>query len=89
MMYKIILFAPLVGALIAGLFGRRIGDKAAQIVTTALLLLSGILSWVAFIKVGYGHETLDINLFRWMDVGDFKANWALKIDTTSFDTRFT
>lgn len=81
MMYKIILFAPLVGALIAGLFGRRIGDKAAQIVTTALLLLSGILSWVAFIKVGYGHETLDINLFRWMDVGDFKANWALKIDT--------
>ena len=81
MMYKIILFAPLVGALIAGLFGRRIGDKSAQIVTTALLLLSAVLSWFAFIKVGYGHETLDINLFRWMDVGDFKANWALKIDT--------
>ena len=81
MMYKIILFAPLIGALIAGLFGRRIGDKAAQSVTTALLLLSAVLSWVAFVKIGYGHETLDINLFRWMDVGNFKANWALKIDT--------
>ncbi len=81
MIYKIILFAPLIGALIAGLFGRRIGDKSAQIVTTGLLILSAVLSWFAFVKVGYGGETAEISLFRWMDVGDFKANWALKIDT--------
>jgi len=81
MLYKIILFAPLIGALIAGLLGRRIGDKTAQFVTTGLLLLSAVLSWFAFVQVGYGGETLEINLFRWMDVGDFKANWALKIDT--------
>lgn len=81
MMYKIILFAPLIGALIAGLFGRKIGDKAAQTVTTALLIVSAILSWFAFVKIGYGHETAEFNLFRWLDVGDFKANWALKIDT--------
>ena len=80
-MYKIILFAPLIGALIAGLFGRKIGDKAAQIVTTGFLVLAACLSWVAFFKVGYGHEAVEINLFRWLDVGDFKANWALKIDT--------
>ncbi|MCF6275277.1 MAG: NADH-quinone oxidoreductase subunit L, partial [Robiginitomaculum sp.] len=81
MLYNIILFAPLIGALIAGLFGRRLGDKSAQIVTTGLLLLSAILSWFAFVKVGYGGETAEINLFRWIDVGDFKANWALKVDT--------
>ncbi|PHR90949.1 MAG: NADH-quinone oxidoreductase subunit L [Robiginitomaculum sp.] len=81
MLYKIILFAPLIGALIAGLFGRRIGDKLAQSVTTGLLVLSAVLSWVAFVKVGYGHEHYEINLFRWIDVGGFQANWALKIDT--------
>ena len=81
MLYKIILFAPLIGALIAGLFGRRIGDKLAQTVTTGLLILSALLSWMAFIKVGYGHEHFEIDLMRWVDVGGFKANWALKIDT--------
>ena len=81
MLYTIILFAPLIGALLAGLLGRRIGDMTAQIVTTGLLLLSAVLSWFAFVQVGYGGETQEINLFRWIDVGDFKANWALKIDT--------
>ncbi len=81
MLYKIIIFAPLIGALIAGLFGRKIGDKPSQSITTGLLVLSALLSWFAFARVGFGGETADINLFRWFDIGDFKANWALKIDT--------
>lgn len=81
MLFKIIVFAPLIGALIAGLLGKKIGDKAAQTVTTALLILSAVLSFVAFSKVGFGHESFEVNLFRWIDIGGFKANWALKIDT--------
>ena len=81
MLYKVILFAPLIGALIAGLFGKRIGDKGAQSVTTGLLILSAVLSWMAFIKVGYGHSSFEVDLLRYVDVGDFKANWAIKIDT--------
>ena len=81
MLFKIILFGPLIGALIAGLFGRRIGHKVSQIVTTGFLILSALLSWYAFVKVGFGHETFEINLFRWIDVGGFSANWALRIDT--------
>ena len=81
MLYKIILFAPLIGALIAGFFGRRIGDRVAQMVTTGLLIFSAILSWFAFIKVCNDHEHANVNLFRWLDVGGVKANWALQIDT--------
>jgi len=81
MLYQSILFAPLLGALIAGLLGAKIGDKLSQIVTTAFLILSAILSWVALFKVGFGHEATHVDIFRWFDVGDFKANWALKIDT--------
>ncbi len=81
MLYSTLVFAPLLGALIAGLFGRRIGDHAAQSVTTGLLILSAILSWVALFKVGFGHTATDVHLMRWFDVGDMQANWSLKIDT--------
>ncbi len=81
MLFTIIVFAPLIGALIAGLLGRKIGEKPSMVVTTALLFLSAALSWVALFKVGFGHETSHITILRWMDVGGFKANWALNIDT--------
>ena len=81
MLYKIIVFAPLIGALIAGLFGRKIGEKPSMVVTTGFLFLSALLSWKAFFDIGFGHNQLTVDLFRWMDVGNLKANWALKIDT--------
>ncbi|WP_017930614.1 NADH-quinone oxidoreductase subunit L [Robiginitomaculum antarcticum] len=80
-MYLTIVFGPLLGALIAGLFGRKIGESAAMSVTTAFLILSAVLSWVALIAIGFGHTATDIELMRWFDVGDLNAGWALKIDT--------
>ncbi len=80
-MLSVIVFGPIAGALIAGLFGRVIGDRAAQLVTTGLLLLSAILSMVMFAQVAYGgHEQL-ITLMPWFAVGDFHAAWALRVDT--------
>ena len=81
MLYQILVFAPLVGALIAGLFGRILGDKPSMAVSTGLLMLSAVLSWVAFFNVGFGGETHSINVMRWMDIGGLQANWAFKIDT--------
>ena len=53
-----------------------------MVFTTGLLFLSAILSWVALVKVGLGHETVgDIKVLRWMDVGKMQADWAFKIDT--------
>ncbi len=81
MLFQTIVFAPLIGALIAGLLGRKIGEKPSMFITTALLILSAVLSWVALFQVGFGHVTSDIQILRWMDVGGLQANWALKIDT--------
>ena len=47
-MEKIILFAPLIGAIIAGFGWRIIGDLAAQWLTTGLLFLACLLSWIVF-----------------------------------------
>lgn len=87
MIYYLIVFAPLLGAIIAGVGGTRFGSEIlnatiSKVVTTGLLFLSAFLSWVVFVKIGFGEapdQTVD--LFRWMAVGDMKANWALKIDT--------
>ena len=45
MIYSLIVFLPLIGALIAGLFGRLIGPRPSEIVTTSLLAVSALLSW--------------------------------------------
>ena len=48
MIYKAIVFLPLIGFLIAGLFGRSIGAKASEYVTTGLMIVVAILSWIVF-----------------------------------------
>ena len=86
MLYHVIVFAPLLAAIIAGLGGTRFGrgvlnEKASMLLTTGVLFLSAILSWYALIKVGTGHEEANVKVLRWMDVGNMKADWAFKIDT--------
>jgi NADH-quinone oxidoreductase subunit L len=81
MIYQAIVFLPLLGALIAGLFGRVIGDRASEVVTTTLLFISGILSWVVFFQVGLGHHTDKVPLFRWVTSGELDVSWSLRIDT--------
>jgi len=81
MIYQAIVFLPLAGALIAGLFGRRIGDRAAEIITTGFLLIAAALSWVVFVRVGIGHEVARVPVLRWITSGDLDVSWALRIDT--------
>lgn len=80
-MYQAIVFLPLLGCLIAGLFGRIIGARPAELVTTLLLFASAALSWYAFARVGFGHIDDRIVLFPWIQSGDFKVDWVIRIDT--------
>ena len=57
------------------------GSRAAEIVTTSFLFIAMLLSWIAFVRVGFGQYDERIALFNWMTSGDFKADWALRIDT--------
>ncbi|TVP71985.1 MAG: NADH-quinone oxidoreductase subunit L [Rhodobacteraceae bacterium] len=73
-----VLLAPLIGAIIAGLFWRAIGEKPAQIVATALLFLSAFLSWVIFLTHDGGVQ--QITLMRWIDSGTLVGDWAIRLD---------
>jgi len=80
-MYQAIVFLPLIGFLIAGLFGRLIGARASEIVTTTLLLVSAALSWVAFVQVGFGSGTTRVQVATWLASADLRVDWAFRIDT--------
>ncbi|GHA53506.1 NADH-quinone oxidoreductase subunit L [Amylibacter ulvae] len=77
-MEQILLFAPLVGALICGFGHRMIGEKAAMMVATGLLFLSAILSWVAFLTF-HGNDHV-IPLMRWVESGGLSTDWAIRVD---------
>jgi NADH-quinone oxidoreductase subunit L len=80
----LLVFAPLVGAIIAGLFGRRIGNVASQSVTTGLLLLACGLSWYTFGQWTWGHmEPFTVAIAPFINIGDFQSAWSIRIDGLS------
>ncbi len=74
---------PLLGALIAGLGNRRIGDLAAQWITSGFLLISCVLAWVAFFQVAIGGDVRTTELFTWFASGAFEAKWSVRVDQLS------
>lgn len=81
-MYQLIVFLPLVGFLIAGLFAKSIGSKGCEYITTGLMVISAILSWVAFFSVGYSDVApFTVPVMQWISSGDLNVSWAFRIDT--------
>ena len=78
-METIILFAPLVGAIIAGFGWRLIGDRASQWVTTGLLFLSAFLSWIVFLTLDASAPE-QIQIMRWIESGTLSTDWAIRMD---------
>ncbi|MDE2364686.1 MAG: NADH-quinone oxidoreductase subunit L, partial [Hyphomicrobiales bacterium] len=81
-MYQAIVFLPLLGFLIAGFVGNRIGPRPTEIVTTGLLLVSAVLSWIVFsdVALGHGHASAPI-VANWLTSGVLKVDWALRVDS--------
>lgn len=81
-MYQLIVFLPLAGFLIAGLFAKSIGSKGCEYITTGLMFIAAILSWVAFIGHGFSDaEPFTVPVLQWISSGDLNVSWALRIDT--------
>jgi len=81
MIYTAIVLLPLLGALIAGLFGRIIGDRPSEIVTTLFLGIAALLSWIVFVDVGFAHTTQKVQLLRWVTSGELDTAWSIRVDT--------
>src|SRR5467141_3362759 len=57
------------------------GSRAAELITTGLLLVSAALSWIALVDVGFMHDTARIALFPWINSGELQVAWSLRVDT--------
>ncbi|MBF0560675.1 MAG: NADH-quinone oxidoreductase subunit L [Alphaproteobacteria bacterium] len=80
-MYVAVVFLPLLGAFIAGLFGRTLGDRGAQLVTCAGLGGSAAMAVGIFLDVAVGGHAQTHELFTWISSGTLDITWALKYDT--------
>ncbi len=78
----IIVFAPLLAAIIAGLGGRIIGHMAAKVITTGALFLACALSWPIFLSfIGGTAEASVTPVLTWVQSGAMTFDWALRVDT--------
>ncbi|MEE2944975.1 MAG: NADH-quinone oxidoreductase subunit L [Pseudomonadota bacterium] len=77
-METVILFSPLVGAIIAGFGWRYIGEAAAQYITTGLLMLAALLSWIVFLT--HGAETEQIHILDFIQSGTLDTSWSIRLD---------
>ena len=77
-METIILLAPLVGAILAGFGWRLMGERNAQILTTGLVMLAALLSWVVFL--GFDGTTEKVNLLRFIESGTLSTEWSIRLD---------
>ena len=81
-MIQAIVFLPLIGALVAGLFGRALGHKPAEIITTSLPMIAAVLSWIVFLPFFLGDGgAYKVTVLTWIHAGDLQIDWVLRVDT--------
>ena len=77
----IIVFAPLIAAIIAGLGNRALGNGASKSITTGALFLSAALSWPIFLGFLNGSESEQVvPVLKWVQSGSLSFDWALRVD---------
>jgi NADH-quinone oxidoreductase subunit L len=79
----LVVFLPLLGAAIAGFFGRAIGDRASQIVTSGAVLLAMALGFVVFREILAHQGAQVVPIVDWIAAGGIDVQWALRLDTLS------
>ena len=80
-MYLALIGLPILGSIISGFFGRKVGVSGSQIITCTCLLTTTILAILAFVEVGLNHNSMKIHLFRWIDAEYLNVSWAFNFDS--------
>jgi len=84
MLYALAVFAPLAGAMFAGLAGRAAGDRAAQTASITGMVVAAICGPLAFFQLANGHTTPGVlEIGTWIEAGRFHVTWALRHDMLS------
>ncbi len=82
MIFKIMVFLPLVAALVAGLGRNVLGNTGAKLVTTGALFISCLIAWFVFslYMTGLGVAQV-VPVLEWIRSGEMTVDWSLRIDS--------
>jgi NADH-ubiquinone oxidoreductase chain 5 len=80
-MYLSIIILPLLGSIVSGFFGRKVGVQGAQWITCSSLIITTILAIIVFFEVGFNNIPVSIHLFRWIDSEWFNIVWGFQFDS--------
>jgi NADH-ubiquinone oxidoreductase chain 5 len=80
-MYLAIIILPLLGSIVSGFFGRKIGVSGAQMITCTAVVTTTILAVLAFFEVGLNNIPVSIEVFRWIDSESLNVSWGFHFDS--------
>ncbi len=80
-MYLALITLPLLGSIVAGFFGRKVGVSGAQLITSTSVIVTTLLAIIAFFEVGLNNVGVSINLFRWVDSESLFVLWGFHFDS--------
>ena len=80
-MYLAIIILPLLGSIASGFFGRKIGVTGSQLITCISVIITTLLSTLAFVEVGLNNISVSLQLFRWVDSESLNVLWSFNFDS--------
>lgn len=80
-MYLAIIVLPLLGSIVSGFFGRKVGVTGAQLITSLSVIVTTLLASIAFFEVGLNNIPVSLELFRWIDSESLNVSWGFHFDS--------
>ena len=79
-MYLAIIVLPILGSIVSGLFGRKVGVSGAQLITCLSVTITTFMATIGFLEVGLNNIPVSVLLFRWVDSESLNVLWGFNFD---------
>jgi NADH-ubiquinone oxidoreductase chain 5 len=80
-MYLSIIILPLLGSIVSGFFGRKVGVTGSRIIGCSSILATTVLAVIGFFEIGFSNNPVSITLFKWLDSESFNMVWNFQFDS--------
>ncbi|MDB9745576.1 NADH-quinone oxidoreductase subunit L [Candidatus Pelagibacter sp.] len=78
-----LLFLPLLASIISGFFGKYLGDRNCEIITSVFVSIAAIISLLIFYNVIVNDYENNVVVAKWINSGSLDVNWSIKVDALS------
>ena len=80
-MYLAIIVLPILGSIVPGLFGRKVGVSGAQLITCFSVIITTLMATIGFLEVGLNNIPVSVLFFRWVDSESLNVLWGFNFDS--------